>query len=164
MRKNNEVKFWGEYMKFKPFAKRIILIIGVLAAIILVLLIIAGCKSASYINTKDNIGDKDEMVIKEFRSHHGYSKAELKNLQIKYLGTVDGYKIFYVPFKGASGVLNENSWTKEGYTFPVECYTTIVGIKANKLYTIGELLHETQINTEKLYELLPNEFKSILSK
>lgn len=127
---------------------------------VLLTLTLIGGKSASYINSKDNIADEDEMIIKEFRSHHDYSNYELKKLEIIYLGTVDGYKIYYVPFKGSSGVLNENSWTKEGYTFPVECQTRIVGIKSNNLYTIGELIHETQINIKQLYQLLPNEFKS----
>lgn len=128
--------------------------------ILVVLLTLTGCKSTSYTNTKDNIADEDEKIIKEFRSHHGYSINELKNLDIKYLGTVDDYKIYYVPFKGASGVLKENSWIEEGYTFPAECHTRIVGIKSNNLYTIGNLIYETQINIKQLYELLPKEFKS----
>lgn len=136
-----------------------------LLTIILILLIaISVCKSTgienSVLNTKDNIDDKDEAIIKEFRSHHDYSSKELKNLAIKYLGTVDGYRIYYVPFKGSSGVLNPTSWTKEGYTFPVECQTRIIGIKATELYTIGNLIHETQINIKQLYEVLPEEFKA----
>jgi len=127
---------------------------------VMVLLIIIGCKGISYINAKDTIGDKDEMIIKEFRSHQGYSKDELKKLKIRYLGTVEDYKIYYVPFKGSSGDINGESWTKEGYTFPAECHTKIVGIKYDNIRTIGELIHETQINIKELYELLPSEFKS----
>lgn len=127
--------------------------------ILILLLTLTGCNSASYINTKDNIVDEDEMIIKEFRSHHDYSNDELKKLEIKYLGTVDGFKIYYVPFKGSSGVINPNNWIIEGYTFPVECHTRIVGIKSKNLYTVGKLIHETQINIKQLHELLPNEFK-----
>lgn len=136
----------------------------VLTIILIFFLALSGCKSTgiknSLLNTKDNINDKDEAIIKEFRSHHDYSNKELKNLKIKYLGTVDGYRIYYVPFKGSSGAVNPTSWTKEGYTFPVECQTRIIGVKSNKLYTIGNLIHETQVNIKQLYEVLPGEFKA----
>ena len=132
----------------------------VLAVALIFLFVLVGCKSTSFINTRDNINDKDEAIIKEFRSHHGYTNNELKNLGIRYLGVVDDYKIYYVPFKGPSGVLNETSWKKEGYTFPIECQTRIIGIKSNELYTIGNLIHETQINIKQLYEVLPEEFKT----
>jgi hypothetical protein len=126
------------------------------------LLVLVGSKSTggvnSVVNTKDNIDDEDEAIIKEFRSHHGYTNNELKNLSIKYLGVVDNYKIYYVPFK--DGNETGEGWTKEGYTFPVKSHTRIVGIKSNKLYTIGELIHETQIDIKQLYELLPEEFKT----
>jgi hypothetical protein len=127
-------------------------------------LVLVGCNSIggvkSVVNTKNNINDNDEAIIKEFRSHHGYTNKELKNLEVNYLGTVDSYKIYYVPFKGSSGVLNPSSWTKEGYTFPIECQTRIIGIKSSELYTIGNLIHETQINIKQLYDMLPEEFKT----
>ena len=136
----------------------------VLTVILILLLALSVYKSTgienSVLNTKDNIDDKDEAIIKEFRSHHDYSNKELRNLEIKYLGTVDGYRIYYVPFKGSSGVLNPSSWTKEGYTFPVECQTRIIGVKSTELYTIGNLIHETQINIKQLYDVLPKEFKT----
>ena len=132
--------------------------------ILTLLLLLVGCKSTggvnSVVNTKDNINDNDEVIIKEFRSHHNYTNKELINLGIKYLGTVDGYRIYNVPFKGSSGVLNPSSWTKEGYTFPVECQTRIIGIKSSELYTIGNLIHETQINIKQLYDILPEEYKT----
>jgi hypothetical protein len=132
----------------------------ILIIVLAFLLVLVGCKNAGVVNTNDNIDDKDEAIIKEFRSHHDYSKKELKNLEIKYLGTVDGYKIYYVPFKGSAEVLNPTSWTKEEYTFPIECQTRIIGVKSNELYTIGKLIHETQINIKQLYEVLPEEFKT----
>lgn len=118
---------------------------------------LVGCGNASYVNTKDNINDKDEAIIKEFCSHHGYSNNELKNLATKYLGLVDGYKIYYVPFKGENE--SDKDWIKNGYTFRGKSYTRIIGIKSNKLYTIGELVNETQINIKQLYKVLPEEFK-----
>ncbi|MCM0648899.1 hypothetical protein NBE98_10990 [Clostridium swellfunianum] len=131
--------------------------------ILAILIVIIGCEITgslkNAVNTKDNINDNDEVIIKEFRSHHDYTNKELKSLEIKYLGIVDGYRIYYVPFKGSSGVLNPNSWTKEGYTFPVECQTRIIGIKSSKLYTVGNLIHETQINIKQLYDILPEEYK-----
>ena len=120
-------------------------------------LVLVGCKSTGYINAKDNIDDKDEAIIKEFRSQHGYSKDELKKLEIKHLGTVDNYKIYYVPYKNESE--SGDSWVKEGYTFPPKSHTTIVGIKSNELYTIGNLIYETQINIKRLYEVLPKELR-----
>jgi hypothetical protein len=126
--------------------------------ILFFLLILVGCKGAKYINTKDNINDKDEAIIKEFRSHHGYSNDELKNLEIKYLGAVDDYEIYYVPFKNESE--SSDNWIKEGYIFPAKSHTRIVGVKSNELYTIGNLIHETQINIMQLYEVLPEEFKA----
>ena len=128
--------------------------------VLIFLLTLVGCKNTNIINRSDNIDDKDEAVIKEFSSHHDYTNNELKNLEIKYLGTVDGYRIYYVPFKGSSGVLNPTSWTKEGYIFPIECQTRIIGIKSTNLYTIGNLMHETSINIKQLYEVLPEEFKT----
>lgn len=112
----------------------------------------------SYLNKSDNISDRDKKLIKEFRSHHNYSNDELKSLEIKYLGEVDGYRIYFVPFKGSSGVLNSGAWKKEGYTFPVASHTQIIGIKDGNLYTLGNLIHETSINIRGLYELMPEEF------
>lgn len=122
------------------------------------LFVFVGCQSTNYINTIDNINDKDEAIIKEFRSHHGYSNDELKKLEIKNLGTVDGYNIYYVELKNVSEPGED--WTKDGYIFPVKCQTRIVGIKSNKLYTIGQLIFESQINIKQLYEVLPEEFKT----
>lgn len=129
----------------------------VLAFTLFFLFMLVGCKSTSFINTKDNVDDKDEGIIKEFRSHQGYTNEELKNLTIKSLGTVDDYKIYYVSFKDENET--GEGWTKEGYTFPLKSHTRIIGIKSDKLYTIGELIHETQINIKQLYGVLPEEFK-----
>lgn len=128
-----------------------------LSIILVILLAAAGCKSGNYINTKDSIDDKDEAIIKEFRSHHEYSKDELKSLDIKYLGKVDDYRIYYVPFKGKEEV--GNNITKEGYTFSDTSSTRIMGISSGNLYTFGNLINETQINIKKLYDVLPEEFK-----
>lgn len=130
----------------------------IFSIILIFLFLLVGCKNVNYINTKDDIADGDEAIIKEFRSHHGYSNSELKNLNIKYLGTVDGYKIYYVPYKVDNG-FGGNNTIKEGYAFPPEAITRILGIKAKKLYTIGNLIHETQINIKNLHEVLPEEFK-----
>jgi hypothetical protein len=130
----------------------------VLSIVLIFLFTLVGCKSTNFINTEDNINDKDEGIIKEFRSQHGYSNDELKNLSIKYLGVVDNYKIYYVPFK--DGNETGEDWIKEGYAFPLKSHTRIIGIKSNELYTIGELIHETQIGVKQLYELLPEEFKT----
>jgi len=135
-------------------------LLSVVILIVLVSLLVS-CSSSieSYINRNDSIADRDEKVIKEFRSHHNYSNEELKSLAIKYLGEVDGFRIYFVPFKGSSGVLNEGSWTKDNYTFPVESHTRIIGIKNSNLYTVGNLIHETPINIKALYDILPNEYK-----
>lgn len=129
-----------------------------ICAVLLLLIVFIPWKSMSYTNTRDGIGDKDEAIIKEFRSHHGYSKNELKNLEIKYLGTVDDYKIYYVPYKNDEPLTKD--LVKEGYTFPFKCQTRIIGINSYKLYTIGNLIYETQINIKQLYEILPEEFKT----
>lgn len=131
----------------------------ILSIVLILVFVLVGCKSTNYINSKDNIDDKDEAIIKEFRSNHGYSNDELKKLDIKYLGIVDDYSIYYVPIKKEQESMED--WVKEGYTFPAESHTRIVGIKSSKLHTIGELIHETQINIKKLYEILPEEFKVV---
>ena len=128
----------------------------IVSIVLFFILVLAGCKSTNNINAQYNCDDKDESIIKEFRSHHGYSNDELKKLEIKYLGTVDNYRIYYVPYKNES---EGESWVKEGYTFPPKSHDKIVGIKSNKLYTIGNLIHETQINIKQLYELLPEELR-----
>ncbi|MBU3179200.1 hypothetical protein KPL47_23185 [Clostridium estertheticum] len=111
------------------------------------------------INESDSIIESDEKIIKEFRSHHNYSDKELKNLAINYLGDVDGFRVYFVPFKGSSGVLNEKNWTKDNYIFPIKSQTRIIGIKEDKLYTLGNLIHETNINIKALYTILPKEYK-----
>ena len=117
-----------------------------------------GCKNTNYINTNDDIEDGDEAIIKDFRSNHKYSNEELKNLDIKYLGTVDKYKIYYVPYNIDNGFGSKNT-TKEGYAFTIESLTRIVGIESKNLYTLGNLIYETRINIKQLHELLPEEFK-----
>ena len=122
---------------------------------VIFIIFLFGCSDINYINHNDNIPDKDEKLIKEFRSHHNYTNEELKNLQIKYLGCVEDYNIYDVPFKDYSGVSGDGAWTKDGYTFPVDSHTRIIGIKNGQLYTIGNLIHETTINMKELYRLLP---------
>ena len=118
----------------------------------------------SYINKSDSITDGDEKIIKEFRSHHDYSNKELKNLAIHYLGDVDGFRVYFVPFKGSSDVPNEKSWIKDNYAFPIKSQTRIMGIKDDKLFTLGNLIHETTINIKALYTVLPNEYKWLLCR
>lgn len=145
---NHDMKFkmnWrGAFMKSKR-------LLSIIISIILTSLLI----SCNYINTSDSIEDSDEKMIKEFRSHQNYSSEELKSLGIKYLGEVDGFKIYFVPFKGSIGVRDGGSFTKENYTFSIESQIKVIGIKDNILYTMGELLHQTSINTEELYNILP---------
>ncbi|MBS4538464.1 hypothetical protein GOQ27_08305 [Clostridium sp. D2Q-11] len=129
--------------------------------LLIIVILLVGCKQKNeLIKTDDNINDKDEKIIKEFRSHHDYSKEELKSLNIKYLGEVDGFRIYFVPYKGSNGILNERDWIKEGAVFPIESHTRILGVQYNKLYTLSNLVYETQINIKQLYELLPEEFKT----
>jgi hypothetical protein len=126
---------------------------------LILLLFITGCSPKSYINNKDSIPDNDEKIIKEFRSHHNYTKDQLKTLEIKHLGDVSDYRIYYVPFKGSSGVLNEEDWIEGEYIFPIESHTRIIGIRNDKLYTLGELINETQIDIKALYNIMPDEYK-----
>lgn len=130
----------------------------VIIIIFTTLFILTGCKGSSYINAKDNIPDKDERLIKKFRSYQEYSNNELKNLDIRYLGTVYNYKIYYVPYKGENG--GEGDWVQGGYIFPTASHTRIIGIKSNKLYVLGELIFEQHINIELLYKILPDEYKT----
>lgn len=119
--------------------------------------ILLGYQSTTYINTKDDIDDSDEALIKEFRQNHGYSNNELKTLPIKLLREIDDYKIYYVDFNKTTE--SSNDWGKDGIVFSVKSHTRIIGIKSKKLYTIGNLIYETQINIKKLYKILPSEFK-----
>ena len=129
-----------------------------LAVAAFLVLFLVGCSSLSYINRGDNIPDGDERIIKEFRSHHDYSDVELKNLSIVYLGEIDGYRIYEVPYKGegASG----EAWIRDGYKFPFKSHARIMGIKNGHLYTLGELIYETSIDAKGLYNLMPEEYKT----
>lgn len=108
------------------------------------------------INQYDNIPDDDEFLIKNFRAHHDYSAIELKFLDIKFLGEVDGYRIYYVPNKNDTSY-DQDDWKVGKLVFPSKCHTRIVGIKNNKLSVIGELLNEIKINAQKLYNIIPKE-------
>ena len=118
------------------------------------LLFITGCLPKSYPNNKDSIPDNDEKIIKEFRSKQNYTTDQLKILEIKHLGDVSDYRIYYVPFKGSSGIINEEDWKKGEYIFLNESHTRIIGISNNKLYTLGNLINETQIDIKALYNIV----------
>lgn len=103
----------------------------------------------------ENKIEGDEKIIREFRSHQGYSKEELNKLDIKPLGTIDAYDIYYVPFKDKT--FGSENWSKDGCTFPIFFNTRIIGVKSNRAYTLGNLLFETKIDVKKLYQLLPED-------
>ncbi|SFL07013.1 hypothetical protein SAMN03159341_10357 [Paenibacillus sp. 1_12] len=105
-----------------------------------------------YVDRYNNIDDHDERLIKDFRSHHEYSKLELFSLQIKYLDTINGYKIYYVPYKGKDDSLNK-PFEKADYTFPIQSNTRIIGIKGDRLYTLVWLINMEDMDLIKLYEL-----------
>jgi len=110
-----------------------------------------------YVNSFNAIDDHDERIIKDFRSHHGYSKFELYNLEIRPLGEINDYKIYYVPFKGQEDYLNP-PFEAQGYTFPLASQTRIVGIKGDRLYTLVWLIRVEDMELTKLYELILKEF------
>lgn len=107
------------------------------------------------VNYFDDIRNSDEYLIKTFRSHHNFSFKELKQLEINYLGQVDGFRIYFVPIKGS---WISDPWTKDGFTFPSESHTRIIGIKNGMLFTLGNLIHETSIDIKNLYELIQGKF------
>ncbi|WP_028550781.1 hypothetical protein [Paenibacillus sp. UNC451MF] len=110
-----------------------------------------------YVNSYNNINDHDERLIKDFRSHHGYSRFELFSLEIRLLGEINDYKIYYVPFKGMDDTLNK-PFEEQGYNFPIQSQTRIIGIKGNRLYTLGWLIRMNDMDLNKLYKLIIKEF------
>lgn len=111
-----------------------------------------------------SINTENEKIIKEFRSHHGYTNEELKNMKIKYLGNVEGYFIYYVPLKESADYGNSmQSYEADGYVFPAVSMSRIIGIKDSKLYTLGNLIFETSLkdHAEEVYNLLIDEFKDL---
>lgn len=128
--------------------KKIIFSILFLLISLISFIILTGCKSNQNSNSSS-----DEKIIKEFRSHQKYSSSELKAIEIKYLGNVDNYKIYYVSYKEQVSA-NEKPFIKDNYIFPIAAQTRIVGIKEKELYTLGNMLYETQINVQQLYNLV----------
>jgi hypothetical protein len=125
--------------------------------VVTLIFFLAGCSNSSFINRSDNIPDGDEKIIKEFRAHHDYSDAELKSLAITYLGEINGYRIYGVPYKGVE--LYDKDWIKDGYNFPSKSHSRIIGIISGHLYTLGNLIHETSIDIKGLYNLVPEDYK-----
>lgn len=110
--------------------------------------------------TEYKINEENEKLIKEFRSHHGYSSDELKNMKIKYIGNVDNYYIYYVPFKD-KWYDYQGDFKCQGYSFPAQSQVRIIGSKDGKLYTLGMMIFETSINVKDLYNLLLDEYKDL---
>jgi hypothetical protein len=110
--------------------------------------------------TEYKINKDNEKIMKEFRSHHGYSSDELEKLKIKYIGNVDNFYIYYVPFKDNSYDYDKDFEAK-GYRFPAKSHTRIIGIKDGKLYTLGNIIYETSISVKDLYNLLLDEYKDL---
>lgn len=111
-----------------------------------------------------SINTENEKIIKEFRSHHGYTNDELKNMKIKYLGNVEGYFIYYVPLKESADYGSSmQSYEAGGYVFPAVSMSRIIGIKDSKLYTLGNLIFETSLKDHagEVYNLLIDEFKDL---
>lgn len=108
-----------------------------------------------------SINAENDKIIKEFRSHHGYTNDELKNMKIKYLGNVEGYFIYYVPLKPV--VEEGNDCEAKGYVFPAVSMTRIIGIKDGTLYTLGNLIFETSLREHvgEVYNLLIDQFKDL---
>lgn len=127
----------------------------VISVLIFFVVLLLGCGRSNYINTKRKIDNKDEKIIKEFRSHHGYAEEDLKTLVINYLGDIEGYRIYFVEYNGEEEINGE--WIKDGYKFPVKSHTRIIGSKADNLYTLGNLIYETQIDVKALYDMVVEE-------
>lgn len=125
------------------------------AAILLLLFLLFRFNAIASIQYFDDIKNSDEFLIKAFRSHHHYTIGELRQLKIEYLGEVDGYRIYDVSYKGS---VNSDPWTKQGYTFPPESHTRVIGIKKGSLYVLGELVHESNIDIKRLYEVIQSKF------
>ena len=109
--------------------KRIVISISILF-LVFVMFSLNVLVSVNYI---DEIRNSDEYLIKSFRSHHNYSIKELKQLEIEYLGEVDGYRIYFVPSKG-KGSWTSDPWIKDGYTFPSESHTLIGSINSSVIF------------------------------
>lgn len=111
--------------------------------------------------SKYNINAESEKIIKEFRSHHGYTSDELKNIKIRYLGNIHGYYIYYVPLKKSYD--DGNDYKTNGYVFPGVSMTRIIGIENGNLYTLGNMIFETSLREDvgEVYNLLLDEFKDL---
>lgn len=136
----------------------------ILLMIVLITLTLTGClgENNTFVDSEDDINDGHEYIIKEFRSHHDYSYDELKELDIKYLGDVDNFSIYYVEYEKESGIIYPEGWNVDGFIFPSQSHTRIMGISGGKLYVLGKLIHETSINVEALYWIMPDEYKEVI--
>ncbi len=113
------------------------------------------------VSNKYNINAENEKIIKEFRSHHGYTNDELKNMKIKYLGNIEGYFIYYVPLKKSFDCGND--YEAKGYVFSSVSMTRIIGINNGELYTLGNMIFETSLREHvgEVHNLLLDEFKDL---
>ena len=121
-----------------------------------IVLVFAILNRPTYINENDHIRDDDERIIKRFNSLNGYSFEELMTLEIKYLGEVDGYRIYDRESKGIA-CADGSGWEVYGYEVPSVSYCRIIGISEGKLYILNVLINEHRIDVDALYELVSNE-------
>lgn len=95
----------------------------------------------------------DRALIKMMRSGQISPFSKAMNIDIEYLGKVEGYRIYYAE-SYSKGYLGDRD-TVDGYIFETKLFSNIIGIKYLGFYTLGELLYERDINGKKLYEVLP---------
>jgi len=99
----------------------------------------------------------DKALIKFHMSVNTSPFSKAMNTDMRYLGKVEGYRIYYVeshrkPYLGDKDTI-------DGYFFESKLFSTIKGIKHLGYYTLGELLFEENINSKKLYEAIPEKYK-----
>lgn len=127
----------------------------IISVILLLLLFVALKFNVLFsVNYFDNIKNSDEYIIKAYRLHNKYSLKELKQLEIRYLGGMDGYKIYFVPIKDSS---IPDEW-KDRFYFSPKSNARILGVKNGVVYTFGELVNDSSIHTKSLYKLIQGNF------
>ncbi|MBP1967548.1 hypothetical protein GQF04_23810 [Paenibacillus aceris] len=109
------------------------------------------------VEVKDN-RELDEAKIREFRRYHIATESELEQIPIRYLGEVDGARVYEVP-PVASNVIGSPFYNYNGYVFADKSFSSIIGIKEGRLYTFVALLNIEKVNVKKLYDLMPIELK-----
>ncbi len=129
---------------------------AVLIIMSLIYIVYSFVDNYSVVDSTDGIRDVDEKLIKNFRSYNSdyYTPDILRSLQIIYLDEIDGYRIYLVEDEGDISLSEYKGWQVDEYAFPSGTSTRIIGVRGESLYIFGKLVHETDIDIERVYDLV----------